>query len=178
MNMTAPPATPGIRTPQSAVPRLVTALVGQFSRIPHGLIAFLARFSIAAVFWNSGQTKIQGMAINFVTGEFTLGWPQLSDSAVALFQDEYKLPFLSPEVAAPMAAVAEHVFPLLILIGLATRLSSLALLGMTLVIQLFVYPGAYATHMTWAALLLYLMARGPGALSVDHWLARRHGLAL
>jgi putative oxidoreductase len=69
--------------------------------------------------------------------------------------------------------MAEHVFPFLLLIGLATRFSALALLGMTLVIQLFVYPDAYATHGTWAALLLYLMARGPGALSIDHWLARR-----
>jgi len=72
-----------------------------------------------------------------------------------------------------MAAAVEHVLPLLILIGLGPRLSALALLGMTLVIQLFVYPGAYATHGTWAAVLLYLMARGPGALSVDHWLASR-----
>ena len=93
---------------------------------------------------------------------------------MALFQDEYKLPFMPPEVAAPMAALAEHVLPLLILIGLATRFSALALLGMTLVIQVFVYPGAYATHGTWAAVLLYLMARGPGKLSIDHWLATRH----
>ena len=62
---------------------------------------------------------------------------------------------------------------LLLLIGLATRFSALALLGMTLVIQLLVYPGAYATHGVWAAVLLYLMARGPGALSLDHWLASR-----
>ena len=72
-----------------------------------------------------------------------------------------------------MAATAEHLFPLLILVGLATRFSALALLGMTLVIQLFVYPGAYATHGTWAAVLLYLMAQGPGKLSLDHWLASR-----
>ena len=147
--------------------------IGWFERIPHALVALVARFSIAAVFWNSGQTKVEGLAINFISGEFRLGWPRLSDSAVALFQDEYKLPFLAPELAAPMAAAAEHVFPLLILFGLATRFSALALLVMTLVIQVFVYPGAYATHATWAAVLLYLMARGPGLLSVDHWLARR-----
>jgi putative oxidoreductase len=144
-------------------------------RIPHTFVALVARFSIAAVFWNSGQTKIEGLAINFISGEFRLGWPRLSDSAVALFKDEYKLPFIPPEFAAPMAAAAEHVFPLLILFGLATRLSALALLLMTLVIQVFVYPGAYATHATWAAVLLYLMARGPGSLSVDHWLAGRMG---
>ena len=154
--------------------RGVMGIIGQFERIPHSLIALLARFSTAAVFWNSGQTKVQGLAINFVTGEFRLGWPRLSDSALALFQDEYKLPFIPPEFAAPMAATAEHVFPLLILIGLATRFSALALLGMTLVIQLFVYPGAYATHGTWAAVLLLLVARGAGVLSVDHWLAQRY----
>jgi len=153
--------------------RLVTEAIGLCERIPNTLIAFIARFSIAAVFWNSGQTKVQGFVVNLVSGEFTLGWPRLSDSALALFQDEYKLPFIPPEIAAPMAATAEHALPVLILIGLGTRFSALALLGMTLVIQLFVYPGAYATHGTWAAVLLYLMARGPGKLSVDHWLASR-----
>ena len=145
-------------------------------RIPNSLIALLARFSIAAVFWNSGQTKVQGLALNFVSGDFALGWPRLSDSALAQFQYEYKLPFLPPELAAPVAAFAEHLFPLRLLFGLATRLSALALLGMTLVIQVFVYPGAYATHGTWAALLLYLMARGPGVFSIDHWLATRQTL--
>lgn len=111
--------------------------------------------------------------INLVAREWTLGWPRLSESALALFQDEYKLPFIPPEWAAPMAAAAEHVLPVLLLLGLGTRFAALGLLGMTLVIQLFVYPGAYATHGTWAAVLLYLMARGPGMLSVDHWLASR-----
>lgn len=158
----------------SSIARLIGVAIGLFERIPNTLIAFIARFSIAAVFWSSGQTKVQGFVVNLVSSEFKLGWPSLSDSALALFQDEYKLPFIPPELAAPMAATAEHVFPLLILIGLGTRFSALALLGMTLVIQIFVYPGAYATHGTWAAVLLYLMARGPGNLSVDHWLASRH----
>lgn len=161
----------------SPLDRAVRGIIGLFARIPNTLVAFVARFSIAAVFWNSGQTKVEGLVINIVSGQFMLGWPRLSDSAVALFQDEYKLPFLAPEVAAPMAALAEHVLPLLILIGLATRFSALALLGMTLVIQIFVYPGAYATHGTWAAVLLYLMAHGPGRLSIDHWLATRQAPA-
>lgn len=161
----------------SPLERMVIGIVGLFARMPNTLVAFVARFSIAAVFWNSGQTKVEGLVINIVSGQFALGWPRLSDSAVALFQDEYKLPFLAPEVAAPMAALAEHVLPLLILIGLATRFSALALLGMTLVIQIFVYPGAYATHGTWAAVLLYLMAHGPGRLSIDHWLAARRAPA-
>jgi putative oxidoreductase len=152
----------------------VRAVIGRLGRIPHTLIALVARFSIAAVFWNSGQTKVDGLAINFVTGDFKLGWPRLSESAIALFQDEYKLPLLPPELAASMAATAEHVLPLLILFGLATRFCALGLLGMTLVIQIFVYPGAYATHGTWAAVLLFLIARGPGRISLDHWIAGRH----
>jgi putative oxidoreductase len=154
---------------------MIQRTIALFERIPHSLIAAVARFSIAAVFWNSGQTKVEGLAVNLVSGEFLLGWPRLAENAVALFQDEYKVPILAPELAAWMAATAEHVFPLLILFGLATRFSALALLFMTLVIQVFVYPGAYATHGTWAAVLLYLMARGPGWFSVDHWLASGHG---
>lgn len=170
MNRTAP--LPALAT-ESALAGLVRSCIGLFERIPHTLMAAVGRFSIAAVFWNSGQTKIEGLAINIVNFEFTLGWPRLSDTAVWLFRDEYKLPIIPPEFAATMAAVAEHVFPLLLLVGLATRFSALALLGMTLVIQVLVYPGAYATHGTWAAVLLYLMARGPGAFSLDHWLATR-----
>lgn len=155
----------------------VGVAIGMLGRIPDTLIALVARFSIAAVFWSSGQTKVEGLAINFVTGDFKLGWPRLSDSAVDLFRDEYKLPLIPPEFAAPLAATAEHVLPLLVLIGLATRFSALGLLGMTLVIQLFVYPGAYATHGTWAAVLLYLIAHGPGKASLDHWIGVRYGLA-
>ena len=154
---------------------VLTWAQGCMARIPYTVVALLARFSIAAVFWNSGQTKVSGFALNILTGEFELGWPRLSESALALFQDEYKLPLLAPAVAAPMAAFAEHLFPLLLLLGLATRFSALALLAMTAVIQFLVYPGAYATHGTWAALLLLLMRQGPGAVSLDHWIAsRRH----
>ena len=141
--------------------------------IPHSLIAFVARFSIAAVFWKSGQTKVEGLAIDLVSGTFELGTPRLADSATYLFSNEYKIPLLPPEFVAQMAAFSEHVFPVLILLGLATRFSALMLLGMTLIIQLFVYPDAYPTHGTWIAILLYLMARGPGAFSIDHLIARR-----
>lgn len=156
---------------------LVQALLAVFSRIPHSLIALLARFSIAAVFWKSGQTKIEGLAIDIVGGEFTLGWPRLSDSAVSLFRDEYKLPLLSPEWAAIAAAAGEHLLPVLLLLGLGTRLAALGLLVMTAVIQFLVYPGAYPVHGVWAAVLLWLMALGPGRLSIDHWLERRFGRA-
>ena len=156
-------------------PALLRSFIAACTRIPHSAIALLARFSIAAVFWKSGQTKVEGLAIDIVGGEFHLGWPHLSDSAVALFQQEYKLPLLLPELAATLAACAEHFFPVLLLLGIATRLSALGLLGMTLTIQLFVYPDAYPTHGTWAALLLYLVAQGPGKVSVDAWIARRWG---
>lgn len=148
------------------------------ARIPHSLIALVARFSIAAVFWKSGQTKIEGLAIDIVDGRFSLGWPRLADSAVELFRDEYKVPLIPPELAASLAAMAEHLLPVLLLIGLATRLSALGLLAMTAVIQIFVYPDAYPTHGVWAAVLLYLVAMGPGAVSIDRWLARRHELTL
>ncbi|KAA5844017.1 DoxX family protein [Pseudomonas chlororaphis] len=152
----------------------VNRLIQLLERIPHSLIAFLARFSIAAVFWKSGQTKIEGLAIDLFSGTFELGMPRLADSTIPLFQSEYQVPLLSPELAAHLAAFAEHLFPLLLLVGFATRFSALALLGMTLTIQLFVYPDAYPTHGTWAAVLLYLMARGPGKLSIDHLIARRY----
>lgn len=163
-------------TPPTTAGRLagiVMAMNRTFARIPHGLIAVVSRFSIAAVFWKSGQTKVEGLAIDLVNGTFQLGWPRLSESAVDLFREEYKVPLVAPETAALLATIGEHVLPLLILAGLATRLSALGLLLMTAVIQLFVYPGAYPTHGVWAAVLLYLMARGPGLLSIDHLIARR-----
>ncbi|WP_445577540.1 Putative oxidoreductase [Pseudomonas sp. E141] len=152
----------------------ITRSIEWLDKIPHSLIAFVGRFCIAAVFWKSGQTKIEGLAIDLIDGTFQLGLPRLADSTIPLFKSEYALPLLSPELAAHLAAAAEHVFPILILFGLATRFSALALLGMTLTIQLFVYPDAYPTHGTWAAVLLYLMARGPGKLSLDHLIARHY----
>ena len=115
----------------------------------------------AAVFWQSGQTKVAG-------------W-HLKSSAVALFQDEYRLPLIDPTIAAYMAAFAEHFFPVLLVIGLATRFSALALLFMTAVIEIFVYPDAWPTHGVWATCFLITLARGPGAVSVDHFIARAYG---
>jgi putative oxidoreductase len=153
---------------------LVKRAIALFEKIPYSLIAFLARFSIAAVFWKSGQTKVEGFAIDLVSGTFQLGAPKLAASTLPLFRSEYHVPLLSPEVAAHLAAFAEHFFPVLILVGFATRFSALALIGMTLVIQLFVYPDAYPTHGTWIALLLLLVSKGPGCLSIDHLIARRY----
>lgn len=162
-------------TAARGLPSMVAAAHRAMQRVPESLIALLGRFSIASVFWTSGQTKIEGLAINLVQGEFQLGWPRLADSAVDLFRYEYDLPLIPPELGALMAAFGEHLLPLLLLIGLGTRFAALGLLGMTAVIQFLVYPSAYALHGTWAAVLLWLMVRGPGALSVDHWLARRAG---
>ena len=160
-----------MNTPPSC---LIKRAITLFEHIPYSLIAFIARFSIAAVFWKSGQTKVEGFAIDLLNGTFQLGEPKLAASTLPLFRSEYHVPLLSPEVAAYMAAFAEHFFPLLILIGLATRFSALALIGMTLTIQLFVYPDAYPTHGTWIALLFLLVAKGPGCLSIDHLIARRY----
>ncbi|MBK5960364.1 DoxX family protein [Rhodoplanes elegans] len=145
-------------SPLVAAARGVTAAL---ERIPYSLVALVARLSIAGVFWRSGQTKVSGFG--------------LSDSVVDLFRDEYRLPLVDPALAATAAAIAEHLFPALLVLGLATRLSALALLIMTLVIQLLVYPDAWPTHGTWAACLLILMTRGAGTVSLDHLLARRFG---
>lgn len=122
--------------------------------IGHGLLALTARVAMAAIFFLSGRTKVTGLLT-------------VSDGTYALFLEEYRVPLLPPELAAHLATYAEHLFPLLLLLGLATRLSALALLGMTLVIQVFIYPDAWPTHLSWAGLLLYLVARGGGTLSVD-----------
>lgn len=121
------------------------------------LLALISRLSIAAIFFLSGRTKVEG----FLT---------ITDGAYELFRSEYKLPLIAPEVAAHVATYAEHLFPMLLVLGLLTRLSALALLGMTLTIQVFIYPDAWPTHLSWAALLLYLIGRGGGAFSVDRLL--------
>ena len=124
--------------------------------IPEWLIALLLRAGIAAVFWQSGRTKVEG-------------WLSVSDNAIALFRDEYKLPLVPPEIAAYAGAYAEHLLPLLLVLGLGTRWAALGLLGMTAVIQTLVYPDAWPTHLSWAAPLLYLVARGGGTISLDNW---------
>ena len=103
------------------------------------------------------------------------GWNifRINESAVLLFENEFQLPLLSPVFAAHITALAEHVFPVLLVLGLATRYSALALLAMTAVIQIFVFPDAWPTHGTWAACFLIVIARGPGEISIDHWIAGR-----
>ncbi|MDB5601046.1 MAG: DoxX family protein [Xanthobacteraceae bacterium] len=137
---------------------LVTRFIDLCERIPYSALALAARIFPAAVFWMSGQTKVDGFRV--------------TESAVALFREEYQLPLIDPAIGAHLAAFAEHFFPVLLVIGLASRFSALTLLGMTLVIQFLVYPGAWPTHGVWAACFLLVIARGPGVLSVDHMIAR------
>ena len=126
--------------------------------VPYALLAIPLRLAVATVFWNSGTTKLAN-------------W----DTAVALFTDEYHVPLLPPEVAAYMAATIELSAPVLLVLGLLTRPAAAVLLGMTTVIEIFVYPQAWPTHIQWAAILLILLCRGPGQLSLDHVLWRRFG---
>lgn len=136
-------------------------LAGQLTRLlPHDALALVDRVAIAAIFFLSGRTKVEG-------------WLSIKESTYLLFREEYRLPLVPVEIAAHAAAWAEHLFPLLLVLGLFTRLSALALLGMTLVIQVFVYPDAWPTHLSWAGLLLYLVGRGGGALSLDRLLRIR-----
>ena len=118
------------------------------------LVLLASRFGIAAVFWYSGRTKIEGLLT-------------VTDGAVGLFRDEFRLPVVDPSLAAHAAAYAEHLFPLLLALGLFTRFAALSLFIMTLVIQVFVYPDAWPTHLSWAAPLLLIMARGAGVVSLD-----------
>jgi putative oxidoreductase len=157
MNSLPVDATPAIAGPRALYNRTADRIAGW---IGHDLLALAARGGIAGVFWLSGRTKVDG-------------WLAVSDNAVALFEDEYRLPLLSPALAAHLAAYAEHVFPLLLVLGLATRLSALALLAMTAVIQVFVYPLAWPTHLVWVVALLYLAGRGGGRLALDRVLGLR-----
>ncbi len=119
-----------------------------------------ARIALGAIFFMSGRTKVEGF-LSVTEGTYTL------------FREEYKVPLLPPEIAAHLATYGEHLLPVLLVLGLFTRLSALGLLGMTTVIQVFVYPGAWATHLSWATLALFLIARGGGTLSLDHRLGIR-----
>jgi len=133
---------------RDAVVRRIEAL------LPDALLLLVARLGVAAIFFQSGRTKVEGVIT-------------ITDSTYELFRTEYALPLVPPGIAATMATWSEHLFPILLVLGLFTRLSAGALLGMTLVIQTFVYTDAWPTHLSWAAILLPLIAHGGGALSMD-----------
>ena len=152
---------PTLASPSSERP--VTAMIGQvirwLDRVPYSVLAIPLRFAVATVFWNSAMTKLAN-------------W----ETAISLFTEEYKVPLLPPELAAYMAETIELTMPVLLVLGLATRPAALVLLGMTTVIEVFVYPQAWPTHIQWAAMLLVLLCRGPGKLSLDHLLRQRLGV--
>ncbi|MDY0870464.1 DoxX family protein [Dongia rigui] len=135
-------------------------LIDFFSRVPMDLIALLARLGIAVVFLRSGLLKLDG-------------WD--NGNTLALFQYEYQLPLIPPQLAAPMAMAMELAMPMFLFAGLGTRFAALALLCMTAVIEIFVYPGAFDTHAVWAVSLLFLIKNGAGHVSLDHLIATRTG---
>jgi putative oxidoreductase len=135
------------------------------ARLPESIALLLTRIALAGVFWRSGRTKIEDGT-----------WLTISDNARLLFEYEYSGVPLPPDLAAPMAAYAEHLFPILLVAGLFTRFAALGLLVMTMVIQVFVYPEAWwQTHILWTAMAAVLVSRGGGLLSLDAMLAARRG---
>lgn len=134
---------------------ILRAMIDRLERVPYAVLAIPLRFAVATVFWNSAMTKLAN-------------W----DTTISLFTDDYKVPLLPPELAAHMALAIELTMPVLLVFGLFTRFAALILLGMTAVIEVFVYPMAWPTHLQWAAMLLVLLCRGAGRWSLDAWLWR------
>ena len=131
--------------------------------IPDSLVSLIARLAAGGVFWRSGQTKIDGFHIK--------------DSTFFLFREEYGVPLLPPDFTAYLTTISENVFSVLLIVGLASRLSAAWLLAMTTVIQIFVYPSGWPDHILWATALLVVISRGPGVLSLDHILFRKQPVA-
>lgn len=156
MNATPMPAAAGTATASRPASRIAQVLP---RLLPPSLILFVQRLGIAAIFFLSARAKVEG-------------WFTITDNTYELFRSEYALPLISSDVAAVMATVSEHTFSLLLIVGLFTRFSALALLGMTLVIQTFVYPDAWPTHLSWAGLMLPLVASGGGKWSLDRLVFR------
>ncbi len=150
------PATAFTDASATGLPGLWNRTADQLNHwISHNLIALASRIAVAAIFFYSARTKVDGLMT-------------IKDTTFVLFEEDYKVPLLPPEFAAHMATYAEHLFPILLVLGLCTRLSAAALLGMTAVIQIFVYPDAWPTHLTWAVPMLYLIGRGGGTWTIDY----------
>lgn len=145
---------------QHTTPWTTRLLDGVRRGVSDDLIALASRWGVGSVFFMSGRTKVEG-GLN------------VSETAVLLFEQDYALPLIPPVWAAHLATYAEHLLPLMLLVGLGTRLGALGLLAMTAVIQFLVYPSAWPTHLSWAAPLLFLLAHGGGKWSLDHLLFKR-----
>ncbi len=143
------------RAPAPSPRAIYRVAADTLERLPLSVPLLMARGALAAIFWRSGQTKLAN-------------W----DLTVSLFAEEYRVPVLPPEVAAYLATTLELACPVLLVLGLGARFAALALLGMTLVIQIFVYPGSWVDHLTWASLLAFILWRGAGAVSLDRGLDR------
>ncbi len=150
--MSGTPISTSARSPIAAFGLRVVRLL---DCVPYTFLAIPLRAAVATVFWNSGMTKLAN-------------W----DATLALFADEYRVPLLPPDIAANVAASIELTTPVLLVLGFLTRPAAAVLLGMTAVIEIFVYPQAWPTHIQWAAMLLVLLFRGPGGFSVDHFIRR------
>jgi putative oxidoreductase len=135
---------------------LLLRMLRWLEAVPYSVLALPLRFGVAWIFWSSAQVKL-------------INWQR----TIELFAEEYRVPLLPPELAANLALSIELTAPILLVLGLLTRLSVLILLGMTAVIQTFVYPDAWPTHLQWTAMMLVLLCRGAGAVSADHLLWRR-----
>jgi putative oxidoreductase len=156
---------------------LMRRIAAWLDAIPYALIALFLRVVAAHPFFVSGQTKIEGPTIGGKILGLDLSFQiptEVRDATFTLFADEYKIPLISPTVAAYAASGLEFILPLLLVFGLLTRLAAFVLLTMTMVIQIFVFPDAWWTvHAYWAAMLIVLIARGPGVISLDHVLFGR-----
>ena len=144
------------RTGRRAI-ALTAALIRLLERVPVALPALILRLGVALVFWRSGLTKL----------------PFGNDMTALLFEEEYRVPLLSPALAAFLATATELVVPWMLVVGIGTRIGAAIFLAETLVIEVFVYPQSYPQHLLWAGPLLYLLLRGPGAWSLDHQFRRR-----
>jgi len=161
------------------ITHILAQITGYMSKIPASGISLLARVIMAAIFWTSGMTKI---AFN-VEGITDFSWSQIwnvitlnwtvSEGTYMLFEYEYNLPVIPFEWAAHMALTAELILPIALILGIFTRYAALAMLGMTLVIQILVYPNLWSVHALWAIALLSIMTQGGGRLSVDHFICRK-----
>ena len=151
MNITAAEMAPSL-----GIRQLAASAIQRLERLPVALPQLVFRLALANVFFRSGLTKLAS-------------W----DTTILLFQDEYNVPLLPPELAAYLATSVELAAPVALVVGLGTRVAAAAMLGMTLVIQIFVYPSSYPDHLLWAGPLLFLLFRGAGAWSVDSFLRKR-----
>jgi putative oxidoreductase len=147
----------------SSTSKAFAAPIAVLDKIPTDLVQLALRGGLAGIFWSSARTKVEGLLT-------------VSDNTHFLFEEEYRLPLLNPEVAAQIATYAEHLLPLMLVLGIGSRFAALGLFVMTLTIQLFVYPDAFlSTHFGWFALALAIIARGPGRVSIDHFIGTKLG---